>query len=388
MKIPMLNLTAQNLPIEAELKEAFANILHSGRFILGPEVDQFEEKIAAMAGAKHAIGVSSGTDALLLALMTLEIGPGDEVLCPAFTFFATAGSIARLGARPVFVDSLEETFNIDPADAVKKITDRTRAIIPVHLYGEMADMKALREIAKRHDLALIEDAAQALGASSEKFEGKAGAIGDFGAFSFFPSKNLGCLGDGGLLITSDEELANRARILRVHGMEPKYFHPYVGANFRMDPLQAAFLRVKLPHYENYTEKRRKNAEFYLERLAELPGVFSDPETAPEKNAVLLPKSNPGHIWNQFTLRIRGDRPTSERRDEFRNFLSGRGIGNEIYYPKPLHTQECFSETGQSEESLPQAEALARESISIPVFPELSDSQKEKVVEVISEFLRK
>ncbi|HLS28290.1 MAG TPA: DegT/DnrJ/EryC1/StrS family aminotransferase, partial [Opitutales bacterium] len=223
------------------------------------------------------------------------------------------------------------------------------------------------------------------GADSEI--GEAGTIGDFGAFSFFPSKNLGCLGDGGLLITSDKELAERARILRVHGMEPKYFHPYIGGNFRLDPLQAAILRVKLPHYSDYTEKRRANAEFYLERLSQLPGVFEDVATAPEENAIILPKPTKGHIWNQFTLRIRGADQTSSRRDEFRAFLTERGIGNEVYYPKTLHTQECFSETGQRDERLPRAEALARESVSIPVFPELTDAQKEEVADAIEAFVR-
>ncbi|HLS28881.1 MAG TPA: DegT/DnrJ/EryC1/StrS family aminotransferase, partial [Opitutales bacterium] len=285
MSVPLLDLKPQHNALDSELKEAFARILESGQYVLGPENEAFEEALAAFTGARYALGVSSGTDALLLALMTLGIGPGDEVICPTFTFFATAGSIARTGARPVFADSGPHSWNLDVADVERRITPRTKAIIPVHLFGEMANMEALRELAKVHDLAVIEDAAQALGADSEI--GQAGTIGDFGAFSFFPSKNLGCLGDGGLLITSDKELAERARILRVHGMEPKYFHPYIGGNFRLDPLQAAILRVKLPHYSDYTEKRRANAEFYLERLSQLPGVFEDVATAPEENAIIL-----------------------------------------------------------------------------------------------------
>src|SRR4051812_10066730 len=301
MAVPLLDLNAQNIPLEAELKSVFDRVLKSGQFILGPEVQKFETEIASFTGAKHAIGVSSGTDAILLALMALDIQPGDEVLCPTYTFFATAGCVARIGAVPVFVDALPETFNLDVADAIRKISPRTKAIIPVHLFGQCADMDAVMELAKAHKLAVIEDAAQSLGA---RYKGRgAGTIGTFGTYSFFPSKNLGGLGDGGLLVTNDDALAERAMLLRTHGSKPKYYHKYIGGNFRLDALQAAFLRVKLPHYTEYTARRRANAAYYTEKLSKLPGVvLASDYKATDGNGtkLVLPVARPecDHIWNQ------------------------------------------------------------------------------------------
>jgi dTDP-4-amino-4,6-dideoxygalactose transaminase len=386
MAVPLLDLKSQNGALDAELKAAFARVLASGQYIMGPENERLERELAVLAGTRFALGVSSGTDAILLALMALGIGPGDEVICPSFTFFATAGCIARTGATPVFADSVAGGFNVDPADIARRVTSRTKAIIPVHLFGQMADMEAIREVAASRGLAVIEDAAQALG--STRNGTPAGSIGNFGTYSFFPSKNLGCLGDGGALVTNDPRLAERARILRVHGMEPKYFHQFIGGNFRLDPLQAAFLQVKLPHYAEYTRKRRANAAFYLDRLALLPGVcIGAGEPDGEAASILLPEGEDGHIWNQFTLRVRSRDGTPTRRDALRAFLLDRGIGSEIYYPKPLHTQDCFAYTGQVEERLPQAERLALECLSLPVFPELTDVQKEAVVDAIAAFLK-
>lgn len=383
MAVPLLDLKGQNGALDVELKAAFERVLYSGHYVMGPENEAFERELASFTGARYALGVSSGTDAILLALMALEIGPGDEVICPTFTFFATAGCVARTGATPVFADSEPNGFNVDAADVARRITPRTKAVIPVHLFGQMANMEAIQEVAREHGLAVIEDAAQALGATAPGLAGSAGTIGTFGAYSFFPSKNLGCLGDGGALVTNDERLAERARILRVHGAEPKYHHSYIGANFRLDPLQAAFLQVKLPHYPEYTRRRQENAAFYLDQLSSLPGVRGDGEG----ERLFLPSKAPGegHIWNQFTLRVCGADGSSARRDAFRAFLAERGIGSEIYYPKTLHRQECFRYLGQEKESFPRADTLAQQCVSIPVFPELTREQKEEVVATIREF---
>ena len=270
MNVNLLDLKAQNGALEPELREAFLRVLRSGHFILGPEVEKFERVLAEFTGAKYALGVSSGTDAILLALMALDIGPGDEVLCPSFTFFATAGCVSRVGAKPVFVDSCPVCFNLDLRDAAKRITPRTKAILPVHLFGQMADMDGVLNLASKHGLRVIEDAAQAMGAT---YHGKqAGTMGDFGTISFFPTKNLGALGDAGALLTNDAALFAKAKILRLHGMDPKYYHQVVGGNFRLDALQAAMLSVKLPHFNDYTAARRRNATLYTERLSKLPGV--------------------------------------------------------------------------------------------------------------------
>ncbi|HEX7860744.1 MAG TPA: DegT/DnrJ/EryC1/StrS family aminotransferase [Verrucomicrobiae bacterium] len=385
MPVPLLDVNAQNLPLEAGLTEAFTRVLRSGQFIMGPDVTAFEAEVAKFAGAKNAIGVSSGTDAILLALMALGIGPGDEVLCPTFTFFATAGCVARAGATPVFVDADPLTFNLDVADAARKVTSKTKAIIPVHLFGQSAEMDAVMDLARKHNLAVIEDGAQSLGA---KYAGRqVGSIGTFGTYSFFPSKNLGALGDAGMVVSSDDALAEKARLLRTHGSKPKYYHKLVGANFRLDSIQAAFLRVKLPHYGEYTTRRKANAGFYTEKLSKLPGVALASEG--DSNAkMILPVAQPkcDHIWNQYTLRL----PGAGRRDAFKKHLTDRGIGTEIYYPVPMHEQECFAQfvqEGNAKVSCPIASRLAQEVISIPIYPELQSNQLAEVVEAISAFLK-
>lgn len=380
MPVPLLDVNAQNLPLESELNEAFLRVLRSGQFIMGPDVPAFESEVAKFVGAKHAIGVSSGTDAILLALMALGIGPGDEVLCPTFTFFATAGCVARAGAVPVFVEADPLTFNLDVSDAARKVTSRTKAVIPVHLFGQSANMAAVMELAGKHKLAVIEDAAQSLGA---KYNGRAvGSIGTFGTYSFFPSKNLGALGDAGMVVSNDDALAEKARLLRTHGSKPKYYHKMVGANFRLDSIQAAFLRVKLPHYNEYTKRRKANAAFYTEKLSKLPGVAlaSDEDTSAQ---MILPIAQPhcDHIWNQYTLRL----PGAGRRDALKKHLTDRGIGTEIYYPVPMHEQECFAYCN-AKRSCPTASQLAQEVISIPIYPELPAAQQDEVIQELASFL--
>ncbi|MED5495394.1 MAG: DegT/DnrJ/EryC1/StrS family aminotransferase [Verrucomicrobiota bacterium] len=368
--VPLLDLNQQNQPLAAELKDTFARVLDSSQFILGPEVTEFERQVAAGVGATHAIGVSSGTDALLLSLMALDIGPGDEVLCPSFTFFATAGSVSRTGATPVFVDSLDDDFNLDLEDAARRVTDKTKAIIPVHLFGQAADMDAVQRLASAHDLMVLEDAAQSMG--TQFGEKKAGTMGDLCAFSFFPSKNLGGFGDGGMITTNDDALAERVRILRVHGGAPKYYHKAIGGNFRLDPLQAALLRAKLGHLPVYIAKRRANAATYLQRLAESAPV--------REGRLLLPSEMSGrtHTWNQFTLRV-----TNGKRDALMEHLAANQIGSAIYYPVPLHRQECFSNLAGVEARLPICEKMADEVLSIPIYPELSTEQIDHVINTIA-----
>ena len=368
--VPLLDLNQQNQPLAAELKDTFARVLDSSQFILGPEVTEFERQVAAGVGATHAIGVSSGTDALLLSLMALDIGPGDQVLCPSFTFFATAGSVSRTGATPVFVDSLDDDFNLDLEDAARRVTDKTKAIIPVHLFGQAADMDAVQRLASAHDLMVLEDAAQSMG--TQFGEKKAGTMGDLCAFSFFPSKNLGGFGDGGMITTNDDALAERVRILRVHGGAPKYYHKAIGGNFRLDPLQAALLRAKLGHLPVYIAKRRTNAATYLVRLAESAPV--------REGRLLLPSEMSGrtHTWNQFTLRV-----TNGKRDALMEHLAANQIGSAIYYPVPLHRQECFSNLAGVEARLPICEKMADEVLSIPIYPELSTEQIDHVINTIA-----
>ena len=370
INVPLLDLSVQNQPLAAELKAAFARVLDSSQFILGPEVAGFESLAAESVGARHAIGVSSGTDALLLSLMTLGIGPGDEVLCPSFTFFATAGSVARTGATPVFVDSLDAHFNIDLAAAERRVTGNTKAIIPVHLFGQAADMDGAQRLAKAHGLTVLEDAAQSMGAT---FGGRqVGTMGNLGAFSFFPSKNLGGFGDGGMITTDDDDLAKRARILRVHGGAPKYYHKAVGGNFRMDPLHAALLGAKLAHLPDYLARRRANAAQYLERLAQCEHVA--------EGRLVLPSEMEGrsHTWNQFTLRV-----ANGKRDALQSHLASNNIGSAIYYPVPLHRQECFAHLPSFDESLPVCEKMADEALSIPVYPELSEDQLSHVADTLA-----
>lgn len=367
--VPMLDIAAQNGPLAAELREAFAKVLESGRFILGPEVGALEAELAERVGVGHALGVSSGTDALLVALMALGVGPGDEVITTPFTFFATAGSIARLGAKPVFVDIDRATFNLDPALLEAAITPRTRAIMPVHLFGQPCDMRAVSAVARAHDLRVVEDAAQALGATTE--DGAVGALGDFGCFSFFPSKNLGGFGDGGLVTTDDDELFERARVLRGHGAKPKYFHALVGGNFRLDALMAALLRVKLPKLDDYTRGRRENAARYdaLFAAADLGGALVTP-----------PRVEAGHVYNQYVIRV-------ERRDGLAAHLAERGISTAIYYPKSLHEQACFADLGYATGAFPESERAASEVLALPIYGELPEASLERVAAEVIAFLR-
>lgn len=373
MAVPLFDTKAQNQALAADLQAAFARVLASGQFILGPEVQNFERQCAEYLGVRHALGVSSGTDAILLALMALGIGPGDEVICPSFTFFATAGCVARTGATPVFCDVRADTFNLNVADAARRITPRTKAVIPVHLYGQAAEMEALNALARQHGLKVIEDAAQAVGATQAGRH--VGGHGDFGAFSFFPTKNLGAFGDAGLLTTNDDALAQRATLLRNHGAHPKYYHQFVGGNFRLDAVQAALLAVKLPQLDGYAQRRTANAARYTAHFAKLPGVGT---------RLVLPAAQPGngHTWNQYTLRL----PGAGRREALRDWLAARQIGTEIYYPVPLHAQACFAAQRQTDADLPVSARLAGEVLSLPIFPELTAAQQDEVIAAVSEFL--
>ncbi len=387
MKVPLLDLKPQYQSLKKELDEAILQVAESQYFILGPEVQKMEEEFCKYLNCKYAIGVSSGTDALLLALMAININPGDEVIVPTYSFFATAGVVSRLNATPVFIDIDPVTFNINPADVERKITSKTKAIIPVHLYGQSADMKPIMELAQKYNLKVIEDAAQAIGA--EYSDGKrAGTIGDIGCFSFFPSKNLGCYGDGGLVVTENDELEQMLRLKRVHGGELKYYHKVIGGNFRLDALQAAVLRVKLPHLNSWSEKRRQNAETYNSLfinadLAEETGrIYFD-----DKNKVLLPKAvyinvnklQNYHIYNQYIIRVKN-------RDSLKEFLLKNEIGCEIYYPVPFHQQECFKDLGYGDEDFPDANAAAATSLALPIYPDLSNEQLNFVVNRIKEFI--
>jgi len=366
MQVPLLDLKPQYARLRDQIKAAIDEVCESCRFILGPKVEQFEKQVAEYLGVKHAIGVSSGTDALLCSLMAIGVGPGDEVITTPFTFFATAGSIARLGARPVFVDIEPDTFNIDPTKIEQAITARTKAIIPVHLFGQAAEMDPIVQIARKHNIRIIEDAAQAIGA---KYNGQlVGGIGDLGCLSFFPSKNLGGFGDGGMIVTNDDDLAERCRVLRVHGSKPKYYHKFVGGNFRLDALQAAVLSVKLKYLNEWHEARRQNAACYDQRLKDLP--VTTPQIRPYNYS----------IYNQYTIRV-----ADGRRDALREHLKAKGIGTEIYYPLPLHLQECFAYLGYKEGDLPEAEKAAKEVLSIPVWPEMTEQQRAYVTDAIAEF---
>jgi dTDP-4-amino-4,6-dideoxygalactose transaminase len=369
MAVPLLDLTRQYAPLRDEVREVLDRVCDSQRFILGPEVEAFERESARALGSAHAVGVSSGTDALLVALMALDVGPGDEVILPSFTFFATAGVVARLGATPVFADIDPVDYCMPASEVARLRTPRTRAVIPVHLFGQAADMAGILEAAD--GLPVIEDCAQSWGAA---FNGQqVGSMGIMGAFSFFPSKNLGGFGDGGLVTTGDDGLAARLRELRMHGQSGPYLHPRVGGNFRLDALQGAILRVKLPHVEAWIGGRRANAARYRELFeqAGLAGVVGLPEEVPGR----------GHTYNQFVIRV-------PRRDELRAYLLERGIGCAVYYPLPLHLQPCFAGLGGSDGDLPQAERASREVLAIPVFPELTAAEQEEVVGAIADFYGK
>jgi dTDP-4-amino-4,6-dideoxygalactose transaminase len=374
----MLDLKAQYATVKTEVQAALLRTAESQNFILGPEVAELEKELVSYLRCGHAIGVSSGTDALLIALMAIEVGPGDEVIVPTYSFFATAGVIARLHATPVFVDINPVTFNIDPEKIESRITAKTKAIIPVHLYGQSADMSPIMAIARRHGLKVIEDAAQAIGAQYGD-GAPVGTIGDIGCFSFFPSKNLGGFGDGGLVTAKDPALAERLRRLRVHGAHPKYYHKLVGGNFRLDALQAAVLRVKLPHLEAWSKKRRENADAYDARFREA-GL-----SAEDRGPVTLPKAiyrDSGaanyHIYNQYVICV-------GQRDALMQHLEGRGIGTAIYYPVPFHRQECFQYLRADDQDYPSANRAAETSLALPVYPELTPEQIGYVDEAIKSF---
>ena len=369
-RVPLLDLRAQYQTLRGDISAAIERVVESQHFILGPEVSALEAETAAYSGCAHAVGVSSGTDALLIALMALDVGPGDEVITTPFTFFATAGVVARLGARTVFVDIEPDSYNIDPKGIDAVLTPRTKAIVPVHLYGRLADMDAIGAIAGAAGVPVVEDAAQAIGARDARGR-RAGAIGDMGCFSFFPSKNLGAFGDAGMVTTNDAARDAQLKRLRVHGSEPKYYHSVVGGNFRIDALQAAVLRVKLPHLDAWSDARRRNADHYR-------ALFAAADLA---DHVKLPADVDGHIYNQFVVR-------AERRDALRAHLDSSGVGTEIYYPLPLHLQECFAGLGYAAGDFPHSEQAAREVLALPIYPELQADDLEYVVASIAEFYRR
>jgi dTDP-4-amino-4,6-dideoxygalactose transaminase len=369
--IPLLDLGRGHGPLREEILAAIARVVDSGRFLHGPEVAQLEREIAGLCQTEHAVACASGSDALLLALMALEIGEGDEVIVPSFTFFATASAVWRLHARPVFVDIDPVTFNLDPAAVEEAITPATKAVIPVHLFGQCADMDAIGDIAQRHGLWVIEDAAQAIGAG---FRGRrAGSMGAVGCLSFYPTKNLGALGDAGMLVTSDGPLAERLRLLAAHGMNPRYYHKLVGINSRLDTIQAAVLLVKLARLEQWTRARAAHARRYDQLLKSrgLDLVIGLPQAVPHSE----------HVWNQYTVRIPGG-----RRDAIKAQLAQHQIGSEIYYPVPLHLQECFRSLGYGPGTLPHTERAAQEVLSLPVFPELTAAEQEIVIQRLAELV--
>jgi dTDP-4-amino-4,6-dideoxygalactose transaminase len=387
MQVPLLDLKPQYQPLAAEIRAAIERVCTSQHFILGPAVRELEASVAAYSQCRHGIGVSSGTDALLLALMALGIGAGDAVITSPFTFFATAGTIARTGARPLFCDIDPLSFNLNPA-AVAELLERecercadelihrasgtrVRALMPVHLYGQLADMAPLMETARRYRLKVIEDAAQAIGAADERRQ-RAGSFGDVGCLSFFPTKNLGAFGDAGMCVTNDAALAERMEVLRVHGGKPKYYHALIGGNFRIDELQAAVLNVKLPHLDEWTAGRQRNAAFYEQAFAR----------AQLGSAVRTPHARPGvrHIYNQYVVRVLA-------RDALRRQLEGAGVGTEIYYPVPLHLQQCFAYLGHGRGDFPLSEQAAAETLALPIYPELNETQLQYVVDSIAAHYR-
>jgi dTDP-4-amino-4,6-dideoxygalactose transaminase len=368
--VPLLDVGRGNQPLREAYLDAVAKVIDSGRFLHGPEVGELECAVAGVCGTKHAIGCASGSDALLLALMALDVQPGDEVIVPSFTFFATASAVARLGAEPVFVDIDPETYNMDPQSVADCVTSRTRAIIPVHLFGQCASMDAIQTTAVKHRLPIIEDAAQAIGAA---WQGSpAGSMGLVGCLSFYPTKNLGGMGDGGMMVCQDDELAARLRLLAAHGMQPRYHHKLLGINSRLDTLQAAVLLVKLARLEQYTQARRRNADRYTDlfRNAQLHETIQLP----------FRDARGVHVWNQYGIRI-----PYGRRDALKQHLTNLGIGTEVYYPVPLHMQECFADLGYSLGCLPHTETAAREILHLPIYPELTEQEQEAVVEGIESF---
>ncbi len=373
--VPLLDLARQNGALEEEISAAIGEVCRSGQFVLGPPVRELEATVADYCGVKHAIGCASGSDSLLLALMALEVGPGDEVILPSFTFFATASAVWRLGAKIVFVDVDPDTYNIDAEQVATAVTSETKAIIPVHLFGQCADMEAICRIAAEHSIAVVEDAAQAIGA--EHAGKRAGSMGDIGCFSFYPTKNLGAMGDGGMLTTNDDALADKLQLLRGHGMRPRYYHQEVGINSRLDSIQAAVINVKMPYLDQWSDARSENARRYTRLLTEaglaehigLPGdAFAEGRDAGR------------HVWNQYTIRVPGG-----RRDELRSYLQSQQIGSEIYYPVPLHQQECFSSLADQADRLAETDRAAAEVLALPIFPELTAEEQQRVVDAIGKF---
>ena len=369
--VPMLDVSRENRRLREPIEAAIREVCDSGAFVHGPACGKFEAAMARYCGAEHAVGCASGSDALLLALAVLGVGPGDEVIVPSFTFFATASAVWRLGARPVFADIVPETFNLDPADVLYKLTTATKAIIPVHLFGQCAQMDEIRQIATAaRGIPIIEDACQAIGA--EYHGQRAGSLGTMGTFSFYPTKNLGGFGDGGMITTDDVDLAAKLRVLRDHGQQPRYYHHIVGLNSRLDAIQAAVLNVKLPHVDEWAAKREEHADRYAAEFAER-GI---------EELIAAPATDEGcvHVWNQYTVRVTGG-----RRDALQKHLADRKIGAAIYYPVPLHLQKCFATLGYEEGSLPATEQACREVLSLPVYPELTPDEQDAVIDAIECF---
>jgi dTDP-4-amino-4,6-dideoxygalactose transaminase len=371
LSVPMLDVSRENRRLRPKIDAAMAEVCQSGAFVHGPACARFEAAMAEYCGVRHAVGCASGSDALLLSLMVLGVGPGDEVIVPSFTFFATASAVWRLGAKPIFADIRPDTFNLDPADVLYKLTTSTKAIIPVHLFGQCAQMEDIHQIATAaRGIPIIEDACQAIGAD---YGGRrAGALGTLGAFSFYPTKNLGGFGDGGLITTNDDELAARLRVLRDHGQQPRYYHHFVGLNSRLDALQAAVLEVKLPLVDSWAEARKRNAERYTTEFAR--------RGLDESIIAPISASGCGHVWNQYTVRV-----ADGLRDALQKHLTERKIGSAIYYPVPLHLQKCFASLGYEHGSLPVTEQACREVLSLPVYPELTAEEQECVIDAVTEF---
>ena len=367
MKVPLLDIAEQNRRLRPEIDQALGRVLDSNGFILGDEVAALEKELAEYCGVRHAIACASGTDALILALLAFDIGYDDEVITTPYSFFASTSSIARLGAVPIFVDIEPGTYNMDVSKIEERITDKTKAIMPIHLFGQCAEMDALLELGEKHGIPIIEDAAQAIGAE-DRGRG-AGSMGAIGCFSFYPSKNLGGMGDGGFMTTNDDDLAHKMKALRVHGSFERYYHKWVGLNSRLDGFQGAVLRVKLPHLDNWSDARKRNAERYCEALGQIGSGFVLPEE----------RKDVRHIYNQFVVRVPG------RRDEFRNFMTENGIGTDIYYPVSLHLQECFKHLGYRTGDYPQSELASAETVALPIFPEMTEEQQNHVIATIKRF---
>lgn len=372
--VPLLDINRDNQPHREEFIEALTEVLDSGRFLFGPDVSDLEREIAAYSQVDNAVACASGSDALLLALMALDIGPGDEVIVPSFTFFASVSCVTRLGATPVFVDIRPDTFNLDPDAMAEAITSRTKAIIPVHLFGQCAEIDRICQLATDRDIPVIEDAAQAIGAAYHSRP--AGSWGLMGCFSFYPTKNLGGMGDGGMMTTGDAAMADRLRLIAGHGMRPRYYHQVVGINSRLDTFQAAVLRVKLRHLEAAVESRQRIAARYNRMLADMNLVGDD--------QVTLPYVDPSafHVWNQYSIRV-----SSDRRDKLREYLAERSVASEIYYPVPVHQQQCYRELSVQRAGLRETERASREILNLPIFPSLSEVEQCRVVDTIAEYYR-